>query len=294
MDTNMHESEDNKFIPMTSFSSGTGKEVRKDVYYYTNQIVNIVMVGDASRWVLIDAGMPKSGTEIRSVAEKRFGKGSKPAAIILTHGHFDHVGGLVELIKEWKVPVYAHPLEFPYLIGQLSYPEPDTTVEGGVLAKISSIYPHEPINIQGAVQPLPADGHAPLMMGWRWLHTPGHSPGHVSLFRESDSTLISGDAFITVKQDTFYKVLVQKTEIQGPPRYLTTDWQVAWDSVKKLEALKPQLAVTGHGSAMEGEELSAGLQKLVQEFDKIAIPDHGRYVRSRDEAASSKSRDKTT
>ncbi len=281
----MHQSKDNKIIPMTSFSSGKGKEVRKDVYYYTNQIVNFVLVGDASHWVLVDAGMPMSGDEIIKVAEKRFGKGCKPAAIILTHGHFDHVGGITKLIETWQVPVYAHLLEFPYLTGEQAYPEPDPSVEGGVLAKISSIYPHEPINIQKVLQPLPGSGNIPHMTGWQWVHTPGHTPGHVSLFRESDFTLITGDAFITVKQDSFYKVLVQKAEVQGPPRYLTTNWQAAWESVRKLEALNPQLVVPGHGPAMEGEALTTGLRKLVQDFEKIALPDHGRYVRSRDEAA---------
>jgi len=282
MDSNMQQSDDNKFIPMTSVSSGTGHEVRPDVYYYTNQIVNFVLFGNPADedWVLIDAGMPKSASEIKQVFENRFGEFQKPAAIILTHGHFDHVGSLVGLLEEWgNVPVYAHPLEFPFLTGQQAYPEPDTTVEGGMLAKISSIYPHEPINISGAnLLPLPEDGSVPHMPGWVWLHTPGHSPGHVAFFREQDRVLISGDAVITVKQDSMYRVLVQKEEIQGPPRYLTTDWQAAWDSVRKLEALHPQLIVPGHGTYMEGEALAKGLSKLAAEFDTIAIPDHGKFV----------------
>ncbi|MDO6391059.1 MBL fold metallo-hydrolase [Pontibacter sp. BT731] len=282
MDTNLQQSEDNKFIPMTSISSGIGREVRPDVYYYTNQIVNLVLFGDPAGedWVLIDAGMPKSASEIQKVFETRFGEFQKPAAIILTHGHFDHVGSLVGLLKAWgNVPVYAHPLEFPFLTGQQAYPEPDTTVEGGMLAKISSIYPHEPINISDAnLLPLPEDGSVPHMPGWGWLHTPGHSPGHVAFFREQDGVLISGDAVITVKQDSMYKVLVQQEEVQGPPRYLTSDWQAAWDSVRKLEALQPQVIIPGHGTYMEGEALAEGLSKLATEFDTIAIPDHGKFV----------------
>src|SRR4051812_14887234 len=109
----MKQSDDNKLIPMTSFASGKGHELRPDVYYYTNQIVNVIMVGTpgGSGWVLIDAGMPKSASEIIDAAAKRFGKGVAPSAIILTHGHFDHVGSIVGLLKEWPVPVYAHPLE---------------------------------------------------------------------------------------------------------------------------------------------------------------------------------------
>ena len=40
------------------------------------------------------------------------------------------------------------------------------------------------------------------MPGWRWVHTPGHTAGHVSLFRDADRTLIAGDAFVTTKQES--------------------------------------------------------------------------------------------
>ncbi|MEX0720668.1 MAG: MBL fold metallo-hydrolase [Balneolaceae bacterium] len=276
----MHQSEDSKFIPMTSSTSGTGRQVRSDVYYYTNQIVNIVMIGnpDNEEWVMVDAGMPQSGEEIVNAAANRFGTDNKPAAIILTHGHFDHIGSLIHLINEWNIPVYAHPLEFPFLTGEKNYPESDTSVEGGILAKASGFYPKESINIDRILKPLPENGMVAELPDWQWIHTPGHSPGHIALYREGDKTLLSGDAFITVKQDSFYKVLVQKSEVQGPPRYLTTDWEAAWESVKKLEELKPKLVIPGHGSSMEGEELRKGLKELAANFDKIAIPDYGKFV----------------
>jgi glyoxylase-like metal-dependent hydrolase (beta-lactamase superfamily II) len=263
---------------MTSVSSGNGYEARPDVFYYTNQIVNVVMIGDrvSGDWVLVDAGMPHSAEEIWSVAEARFNRG--PRAIILTHGHFDHVGSIVGLLEKWEVPVYAHELEFPYLTGAKSYPEPDTSVEGGLLAKISFMDPVKPIDIREALLPLPSDGSVPELPQWSWIHTPGHSPGHISLFREKDHTLISGDAAITVRQDSFYKVLIQEKEINGPPRYLTTDWGAAWDSVRKLKVLAPEVMVPGHGEMMMGDELRKGLKELVEDFNHIAIPAHGRYV----------------
>ncbi|WP_174615648.1 MBL fold metallo-hydrolase [Virgibacillus ihumii] len=280
MDEELHESEDQRIIPMTSITSRSGEEVVNDVYFYTDQIVNIAFIGFPKRgnWVLVDAGLPNAAAEIKVAAAKRFGENSKPSAIILTHGHFDHVGGLIDLIKEWDVPVYAHKLELPYLTGEKSYPEPDATVEGGLLAKVSGVYPNEPINVGEAIKALPDDNSVPGLDGWKWIHTPGHSPGHVSFYREDDATLISGDAFITVRQDSLYNVLMQTSEVNGPPRYLTTDWQAAKNSVEKLAHLKIDIVIPGHGYVMEGDELRTGLDKLAAEFDQLAVPDYGRYV----------------
>ena len=72
--------------------------------------------------------------------------------------------------------------------------------------------------------------------------------------------------------------MTQDQEINGPPRYLTTDWQAAKDSVEKLARLNPSVAVTGHGLPMAGEKLTKSLEKLVRNFDDIAIPDHGKYL----------------
>jgi glyoxylase-like metal-dependent hydrolase (beta-lactamase superfamily II) len=280
MENKMHQGADNHIIPMTSVSAGEDHEVRRNIFYYTNQIVNIVFVGagESGGWVLIDAGMPGSSSKIIEEAAHLFPLKSKPEAIILTHGHFDHVGGIVALIEKWQVPVYAHPLEFPYLTGMKDYPEPDATVEGGLLAKLAFIYPHKATNIKEGLLPLPENGSVPALPGWRWIHTPGHSPGHVSFFRDSDKTLIAGDAFITVRQDSMYKVLIQSKEVNGPPRYFTTDWEAAFDSVKKLQELQPEVVVTGHGKAMEGNELREGLKNLVENFNELAVPDHGKYV----------------
>lgn len=276
----MHYGKDHKYIPASSIGSGVGIEVLPDLYLYTIQIVNIYLYGNpaTNNFVLIDAGMPHSADKIISVIEERFGANAKPNAIILTHGHFDHVGAIIELVEYWNVPVYAHQLELPYLTGEKGYPEPDASVEGGLVAKMSPIFPTEPIQLGNKVQALPSDGSVPYMDGFHWIHTPGHSPGHVSFFREKDQLLIVGDAFITVKQDALFQVLTQHKEINGPPRYLTTDWQLAWDSVKKLVTLNPQIAVTGHGLPMSGEELTNDLQKLVREFDTIAIPSYGKYL----------------
>ncbi|GIP27090.1 MBL fold metallo-hydrolase [Paenibacillus sp. J23TS9] len=277
----IHYGDDYHYIPATSVASGKGVELQADVYAFTTQIVNLVAIGLPGKdsFVLVDAGMPNSADEILAMTRDRFGPHSRPKAIILTHAHFDHVGGLVDLIREWQVPVYAHTEELPYLTGEKSYPKPDPTVEGGMLAKLSFAFPHEPLKLGSWVHSLPDDGSVPGLPDFRWMHTPGHTPGHVSLFREKDRMLIAGDAFITVRQDQLYSVLTQKMEISGPPRYFTPDWDAAHESVKKLEALRPAFAVTGHGSPVSGEQLMDGLHMLAQRFGELAVPDYGKYAR---------------
>jgi glyoxylase-like metal-dependent hydrolase (beta-lactamase superfamily II) len=280
MNTDLHYGSDYTVLPMTSLESGESHEIAPDILCLTVKIVNVCFVGLPERdgWVLVDAGMPGSAELIISEAERRFGSNRKPVAIVLTHGHFDHVGAIIELSEKWNVPVYAHELEMPYLTGQKSYVAPDTSVEGGMVAKMSFMFPIEPIQLGARVKTLPNDGTIPAMPGWRWVHTPGHSPGHISLFREEDRSLIAGDAFVTVKQDSLYKVFTQELEMSGPPRYLTPDWDSSRESVRKLEALKPAVAVTGHGMPVSGEWLSEHLSMLSEQFDQIAIPDYGKYV----------------
>jgi len=276
----MRQSDDTRFIPMTSIRAGRGEEAAQGVFYFTNQIVNVVMIQSQyhHEWVLVDTGMPGGAAKVRQHAAHWFGKHGKPVAMLLTHGHFDHTGSIVDLLKDWNVPVYAHPLEFPYLTGAQNYPAPDNTVDGGLLAKISMLYPHHAIDISECLQRLPETRKVPFLPEWEWIHVPGHSPGQVAFYRRRDGVLISGDAVITVRQDKLLDVLLQKEEVNGPPRYLTTDWNAAWESAKKLQELQPQTMIPGHGKAVRGQALATGLQRLVNEFQTIAIPSHGKYV----------------
>ncbi len=278
MEQNQDSKFESAFLPMTSIGSGMGMAVLPDVFCYTNQIVNLALVGNQREFVLVDAGMPKSADEITDMITEQFGKEARPSAIVLTHGHFDHVGSLVELLEKWRVPVYAHEIEIPYLTGKQDYPPGDPGVDSGLVAKLSPMFPNHGINIGEKVKAFPQDGSIPHMPGWKWIHTPGHTPGHVSLFREQDRALIAGDAFVTVKQESLYKVLTQTQEISGPPRYYTTDWDAAYESVKTLEALNPEIAVTGHGIPMTGEDLRENLSYLTTNFKEIAMPQNSRYT----------------
>ena len=251
------------------------QHVTADITYLRTLIVNVYLIGGAGAWVLVDTGLPYTAGHILRAAEARFG-GAPPRAIVLTHAHFDHVGATAELAEHWDVPVYVHPLELPYVTGS-QYPPPDPTVGGGLMSLAAPLYPRQGARLEGRVRLLPDDGSVPFMPGWVAIHTPGHTAGHISLFRERDRTLVAGDAFITTKQESAWAVLQQRKEIHASPAYFTPDWQRAKDSVRRLAALKPSLALTGHGLPMRGEELSRGLEALARNFDQ-AIPKHGRYV----------------
>ena len=272
--------DDYKFLPVTSKENGKGIEVLSDLYQYTVQIVNVIFYGNPydNQFVLIDAGMPKSSEKIIEAAKERFGENSRPKAIILTHGHFDHVGAVIELAEYWDVTVYAHKLELPYLNGMEDYQAPDPSVDGGMVAKMSPVFPKKGIDITARLHELPADGSVPYMPDFEWIHTPGHTKGHVSLYRNKDKALIAGDAFVTVKQDSLYNVMTQEKNIYGPPSYFTPDWEAAKASVEKLASVSPEAAITGHGQPMMGQELKDELSKLANNFDEIAKPDSGKYT----------------
>jgi len=260
---------------------GAPLSLAPDLAWLRTGIVNVAFLGlpDAGDrgWVLVDTGLPGMADTIAKAAEHRFGPHARPAAIVLTHGHFDHTGAARTLAERWDAPVYAHPLELPYLTGRSAYPPPDPTVGGGVLARLAMLYPSGSINLGNHIHPLPADGVVPGAAAWQWLHTPGHAPGHVSLFRDSDKLLVAGDAFVTTKQESLEAVWTQRREMHGPPMHFTPDWNAARESVRLLAALEPEVAITGHGLPMRGAPLRAGLVALSNAFDVMALPRQGRY-----------------
>lgn len=262
-------------------TNGSSFKVADGVWGLKAVFVNVYIVAkslDSKEWVLVDAGIGGFSKKIIEMAESIFGQNVAPSAIILTHGHFDHVGSLKKLLKVWNVPVYAHHLELPYLTGRSSYPPADPSVGGGLMSSLSWAFPRGPINLGSKVQALSEGGNLPVLADWQYIHTPGHAPGHISLFRERDRVLIAGDAFVTAKQESAFSSLTQKKHLSGPPMYFTNDWTAAEESVKELARLQPDVAATGHGVPMRGEELKQGLKALADDFKNQALPKHGRYV----------------
>ncbi len=243
-------------------------------------IVNAYIVHQDRDWFLIDAGLPGSDLKIVQAAAE-LPINPKPLGIVLTHGHFDHVGGLEKLLERWDVPVYAHSLEVPFLRGEKTYPPPNPAA-GGLVSVLSIFFPRRDVDFGDRVHAL-KDTHdalfdgmhhdtVPLLEGWTWWWTPGHSPGHISLWRESDRTLIAGDAVTTTRQGSLLGSLLKPPAVSGPPPYFTPDWLSARASAIWIDALEPEVLATGHGVPMRGAVMREGLHDLVADFDRVAVP----------------------
>lgn len=225
-------------------------------------------------FVLVDTGMPYSATRIKHAVENRYGAGARPTAIVLTHGHFDHAGSALALAEEWRVPVYAHRLEMPYLTGKSDYPPGDPTV-GGAIAQMSRLFPRSGFDLKTHVYALPENGEIAEMRGWQILHTPGHTAGHIALWRENDRTLLAGDALATINLDSWTSQVTEKKEFCSPPKPFTTDWRAAHRSVERLAELEPRVVAAGHGQPIDDADTAQQLKELARHFD---VPRKGRYV----------------
>ncbi len=248
--------------------------------------VNTYFIGEpGGPWALVDAGLPGFGWKIRAAAAERFGAGSRPEAIFLTHGHFDHCGSAQTLSDEWDVPIYAHPMEMPYLTGRSDYPEPDPTV-GGAIAMLSRVMPYGSHDFGARLRAYAAttrggsdvpndQGLLPGFGEWRWLFTPGHSPGHVVFYRDSDRTLLAGDAVATMNMDSWIELAVKQRELCPAGNPFISDWQKYIDSVELVAGLQPVTLGAGHGHPMSGGDLPGDLERFARH---LSPPPHGRYV----------------
>ena len=192
---------------------------------------------------------------------------SELTGIIITHHDIDHVGGLFEIKKARPhVKVYASETEAPYISGakkslRLQQAEAihDTLLDDqkqGALAfqeRLKSILP-VPVDKTFSI-----DGSLPFLEGVDVIATPGHMPGHISLYVKPSKTLIAADA-----------VVVQDGELEiANPRF-TMDMQQAIDSIKKLEQLEIKTLICYHGGVV-AHDVKSKLKKLVAKYDHNTI-----------------------
>jgi len=237
---------------------------------------------------LIDAGLANCGQLIRKAAESLFGPNSRPASILLTHGHPDHAGSALELAHLWDCPIYVHPDELPYVsIEDLptieKYANP---LDRWIILPLLRVMPRLRVeamltsgSLKNVVRTFDPSGAVPSLPDWVCIPTPGHTPGHVAFFRTSDRVLITGDAIVTVDLNSLWGFLLwslrsNKQRISGPPWYSTWIWQDAKKSVIILAGLEPIVVASGHGVPMLGKEITRELRTFADHFSGSSAKKH--------------------
>jgi glyoxylase-like metal-dependent hydrolase (beta-lactamase superfamily II) len=188
--------------------------------------INAYLLGD----VLVDTGVKQSAGKIA-----RLLAGREISAIALTHAHGDHAGSMKQLASELRVPIWCGDADRP--AAESGHVALSATLDRPGLSSIAQAvgaFPGAPI-----ARTL-AEGDQ-LAAGFTVLDTPGHSPGHLSFWREADRTLICGDVFFNMK------LLTTIPGLHQPPSLFTPNPAQNRESERRLAALEPQTVGFGHG-----------------------------------------------
>ena len=184
--------------------------------------INAYLVGD----VLVDAGTPVARRRILRELQ-----GASVATHLVTHAHPDHFGSSHAVCEALGLPLWTGELDAEAI--ETATPVPSDTKVGKFLAK-GKPPPAHPV----ARRLREGDDVA----GFTVLDVPGHSPGHIALWREEDRTLIAGDVFFNLPR------------LGSPPDFLTVDPERNRASMRRLAELRPALALFGHGPPLRDPE----------------------------------------
>ncbi|WHY31419.1 MBL fold metallo-hydrolase [Bacillus wiedmannii] len=200
-------------------------------------IIPPILLWDDKMAVLIDTGFPGQFEDIQIEMERVGVSFDKLKVVILTHQDIDHIGSLPDLLENGvsDIKVYAHELDKPYIEGEFPLLK-DGQVKNPPKGKVSDTV------IDG--QELPYCG------GILILHTPGHTPGHISLYMKQSKTLIAGDSM--------YSVNGKLGVIHAPT---TLNVKEAQQSLKKYSNLDIESVVCYHGGLSKGN-INAKIQNL--------------------------------
>lgn len=191
----------------------------------------VLWTGDGPACAIADPGM-SSEEGVKELTDYLESNKLVPEAILLTHGHFDHVWGVDALLKLYDIPVYMHPLDKQIMLDGAS-------VFKGMQSFKSLRHNFPTVDI--------ADGETLHAGGTDWtvLHTPGHTPGGVCFWSRENNLLLSGD--------TLFAGSIGRTDLVGG------DYDVLMDSIlKKILTLPGETdVIPGHGGptsvAREGQ-----------------------------------------
>src|SRR3954454_223457 len=206
--------------------------------------VNTYLVGD----VLVDTGIRTSAGKINEAVGDR-----EIRAIALTHAHGDHGGSARTLARDLGLPVWVgaadrEAAETGKVVAKPPYDKPGLSLIAGAMGNMPSASIARDLR----------EGDE-LTAGFTVLDTPGHSPGHVSFWRESDRVLICADVFFNMH------LLTTVPGLREPPGPFTVDPALNRESERRVAKLEPAVAGFGHGPVIEGDaaaKIAAFVAKL--------------------------------
>ncbi|MGE7718633.1 MBL fold metallo-hydrolase [Priestia megaterium] len=213
-----------------------------------NQIVlNPTLVWDNKMSILIDTGVPGQLNQIKEAIAKADVLFDTLKAIILTHQDIDHIGSVPELLKESnnQIIVYAHGDDKPYIEGDLPLIKTDTSrmskEELASLPKeVKHLYENSPkVKVDELLE---NKQELPYCEGIEVIYTPGHSPGHISLYLKHSKTLVAGDAMVIINN-----------RLHGPVKQTTLDIKTATESLKKFLDYDIDTVICYHGGVFKGD-----------------------------------------
>jgi glyoxylase-like metal-dependent hydrolase (beta-lactamase superfamily II) len=157
-------------------------------------INSFAFVDDDGQVTLVDCGIARAPARIVAALAAVGKRPSDVTRILLTHAHADHAGGAHDLVGRTGVPgIDVHEADAPYVTVGRNAPTADTTM--GRLVSRGPTTRFDPV----AIGQMLTDGLVlDIAGGLRVLHTPGHSPGHISLLHEGSGVLITGDAIFNM------------------------------------------------------------------------------------------------
>ncbi len=194
--------------------------------------VNVFLLIDKGL-TLVDTGFRGRWRQIIKEVRQLGYSPSDIASIIITHHHADHTGSLAKLKEATKARVLAHPADAPYIDGRLAPPGPaQPSWLSRILTRFPGLWAAPSVTVDGLLN----DGdELPLLGGARVWHTPGHTPGSISLFLAQERLLIAGD------------VLAKRFGLGLPSLAFTTDIAQEINSIKRLAGLDFDIICFGHG-----------------------------------------------
>src|SRR3954451_6411906 len=208
---------------------------------------SFALLEDDGSVTLVDTGLKRAPAKIVAALESMGKHPHDVTRIVLTHVHPDHAGGAAEMSRQTGAPLFVHGDDHDWATtGRISGAQDKSTRLGRLMSRTGAakIEPFTP-------GPALTDGEVlPVAGGLRVIHTPGHSPGHISLLHEPTRTLVTGDALFNWR-------FLRRTRIS--PAALCWNFTMTKSTAHRLAEVEYDVAAFTHGT-----EITDGARETVR------------------------------